>query len=172
LPKPIQSKKFLEMIAYLLGVQPGQRADGKTKKIVTQHSIDEHLKHSVSILLAEDNPVNQKLAETMLKRAGYAVDLAANGREAVDTFIASPQKYDLIFMDIQMPEMDGITAVEQIRSRGYDKIPIVAMTANAMQGDRETCLDAGMNDYVSKPIKREVVFEAIRKWVLERPAGS
>ncbi len=118
------------------------------------------------ILLAEDNPVNQKLAELMLTKGGYHVEVANNGKEAVEKYITSPGDFDLIFMDIQMPEMDGLEATKAIRKR-EDEIPIIAMTANAMKGDMEKCLNAGMDDYMTKPIKRDLIFEMIKKWVFK-----
>ncbi|MBI5081796.1 MAG: response regulator, partial [Chloroflexi bacterium] len=103
--------------------------------------------------LTEDNTVNQKLALRILQRMGYRADVAANGLEALAAL--RRQRYDVILMDVQMPEMDGLEATRQIRSTFTpDQQPhIIAMTANAMQGDREVCLEAGMNDYVSKPIQ-------------------
>ncbi|MBW1870390.1 MAG: response regulator [Deltaproteobacteria bacterium] len=135
---------------------------------MTQYSVLEEMKHSVRILLAEDNPVNQKLAKMMLTKAGYQVEVANNGKEAVEKYTASPKDFDLIFMDVQMPEMDGLEATKAIRQGGFNSIPIVAITAHAMGGDRAKCLEAGMNDYITKPIKREVVFEVLEKWVLGR----
>jgi CheY-like chemotaxis protein len=120
---------------------------------------------SAQILLAEDNPVNQKLAALMLTKAGHRVTLAQNGREVLDKFLASSDRIDLIFMDVQMPEVDGLEATRRIRESGFDEIPIVAMTANAMKGDREKCLNAGMNDFVTKPIKKEIVLAMVSKWV-------
>jgi two-component system sensor histidine kinase/response regulator len=141
-----------------------QRAESEVKQIATQYSINKDMKHSVSILLAEDNPVNQKLVKLMLTKGGYHVEAANNGKEAVEKYITSPGDFDLIFMDIQMPEMDGLEATKAIRKR-EDAIPIIAMTANAMKGDKEKCLEAGMDDYMTKPIKRDLVFEMIKKWV-------
>jgi two-component system sensor histidine kinase/response regulator len=142
--------------------------EGVRKKIVTQYSMLEEMKHSVCILLVEDNLVNQRLAKIMLTKAGYQVAVANNGREAVERYVSSPKDFDLIFMDVQMPEMDGLEATRAIRQKGFDNIPIVAMTAHAMKGDREKCLQAGMNDYITKPIKRALVFEVLEKWVLEK----
>jgi CheY-like chemotaxis protein len=136
---------------------------GQKEKIHTQYSMREDLKHSVRILLVEDNPVNQKLAQLMLSKAGYQVSVANNGKEAVEIYTDSPDVFDLIFMDIQMPEMDGKAATRAIREKGFDRVPIIAMTAHAMRGDREKCLEAGMNDYLTKPIKRETVFALIEK---------
>jgi two-component system, sensor histidine kinase and response regulator len=137
----------------------------KPNVIRPPHAVTQKPTRSVRILLTEDNPVNQKLAKIMLTKAGYHVEIACNGREAVEKYTRVPDAFDLIFMDIQMPEMDGMKATKAIRDNGFDKIPIVAMTAHAMKGDREKCLDAGMNDYITKPIKKEYVFQVIDKWV-------
>ncbi|MBW2108711.1 MAG: response regulator [Deltaproteobacteria bacterium] len=115
------------------------------------------------ILLVEDNPVNQRLAKTLLTKAGYRVELANNGREAVEQYTKCPKAYDMIFMDVQMPEMDGIKATEILRQKGFRDVPIIAMTAHAMKGDRETCLAAGMNDYIAKPIKKADLLDMIEK---------
>jgi CheY-like chemotaxis protein len=101
----------------------------------------------------------------MLTKNGYQVVLANNGQEAVEKFVRASEAFDLIFMDVQMPYMDGMKATRTIRKNGFDNVPIIAMTAHAMKGDREKCLDAGMNDYITKPIKKEFVFEMIDKWV-------
>ena len=87
-----------------------------------------------------------------------------NGREAVDLFTSEPDRFDLILMDIQMPRLNGIEATRLIRERGFRDVPIIAMTAQAMKGDREKCIKAGMNDYIAKPIKRETVFAIVKKW--------
>jgi PAS domain S-box-containing protein len=109
-------------------------------------------KHPLRILLAEDNAVNQKLAHRLLERMGYHADLAENGLEAIESLERS--SYDLVLMDVQMPELDGLEASRRIRAQWPDRpIRIVAMTANAMEGDRETCLAAGMDDYLTKPIR-------------------
>ena len=170
LSKPIHRDKLFQMMVRLLGEVKDNAQDtvGIREKIMTQYSLLEEMKHSVHILLAEDNPVNQKLAKIMLTKAGYQVEVANNGKEVVEKYTASPEDFDLIFMDVQMPKMDGLEATKAIRQRGFDTIPIVAMTAHAMKGDREMCLEAGMNDYITKPIKREIVFEALEKWVFGR----
>jgi signal transduction histidine kinase/ActR/RegA family two-component response regulator len=131
-----------------------------------EDAISEETKRATRILLTEDNPVNQKLAKTILTKAGYQVEVANNGREAVEKYTKAPHSFDLIFMDIQMPEMDGMKATRAIRDDGFSTIPIVAMTAHAMKGDREKCIEAGMDDYMTKPIKKEFMFEMIRKWAL------
>jgi CheY-like chemotaxis protein len=171
LPKPLNRVKLLEMMERLVGEKKHQGPEYKREKIVTQFSLREEVKQSVRIMLAEDNPVNQKLAAIMLTKAGYAVKVVNNGRDAVEHYTASPDEFDLIFMDVQMPEMDGMEATKAIREKGFDRIPIIAMTAQAMVGDREKCLEGGMNDYLSKPIKREIVFEMVKKWVLRKEDG-
>ena len=170
LSKPIHREKLFQMMVRLIGDTnvKAKDTDGARKEIITQYSLREEMKHSVCILLVEDNLVNQRLAKIMLTKAGYQVAVANNGREAVEKYTASPNDFDLIFMDVQMPEMDGLEATKAIREKGFDTVPIVAMTANAMKGDREKCLESGMNDYITKPIKRELVFEVLEKWVLEK----
>jgi two-component system sensor histidine kinase/response regulator len=170
LPKPIRRRKLLRMIELLLAKARDSKAGPKKKNkkggIVTRHSIVEEAKHSTHILLVEDNPINQKLASFMLTKAGYRLSVASNGEDAVKIFTAEPEKFDLILMDIQMPQMNGLDATRLIREKGFSDIPIVAMTAQSMKGDREKCLGAGMNDYMAKPIKREMVFEMVKKWCL------
>ena len=116
----------------------------------------------LNILLVEDNPINQKVASRVLEKAGHVVTIAGNGVEALTQ--VSDSKFDLVLMDIMMPEMDGISATVAIRvsEEGTDRhLPIVALTANAMHGDREKCLQAGMDGYVSKPIQLPVLFQEI-----------
>ena len=117
------------------------------------------------ILLAEDNPVNQKVALAMLRHLGYRADVAENGQKVLDLLEREKKSYDVILMDIQMPEMDGLQATRQIRSRlGASEQPrIVAMTAYTMQGDREQCLAAGMDGYISKPVKMEELKDALER---------
>jgi two-component system sensor histidine kinase/response regulator len=167
--KPVRRKRLLQMISRLLGETPADAVDeSKKRKMHTQYTVREAIKHSVHILLAEDNPVNQKLAIMMLGKAGYKVEVASNGKAAVAKFTESPDNYDLIFMDVQMPEMDGKAATQTLRRLGFNDVPIIAMTAHAMKGDREMCLESGMNDYVTKPIKRETVFEMINRYVFQK----
>ena len=170
LPKPIQRHTLITMLKRLLGDAAEEietKATAEKAVVITQHTLAEEAKHSVRILLAEDNPMNQKLAQYMLTKAGYQLEIANNGRETVEKFTAEPEHYDLIFMDLHMPEMDGLEATKVLRNRGYAEIPIIAMTADAMKEDREKCLQSGMNDYMSKPIKREEVFVMIKKWVFK-----
>lgn len=121
----------------------------------------------VCVLLVEDNPINFKLATRILEKAGYIVDGARDGIEALEYL--STKDYAVVLMDVQMPRMDGLTATREIRQGQGNirnpRIPVLAMTANAMEGDRELCLNAGMNDYMTKPIQPAQVIEMIRKWV-------
>jgi CheY-like chemotaxis protein/HPt (histidine-containing phosphotransfer) domain-containing protein len=128
---------------------------------------------SRKILVAEDNPVNQVVAARLLERRGHRVTVAANGREAVAA--VERERFDLVLMDVQMPEMDGFEATHRIRRPesavlSHD-IPVVAMTAHAMAGDRESCLEAGMDDYVSKPIDPRVLAEVIARWLSATPTS-
>jgi CheY-like chemotaxis protein len=119
-------------------------------------------KHPLRILLAEDNAVNQKLALRILEQMGYRADVASNGIEAVESI--ERQTYDVILMDVQMPEMDGLDATREIRKLANASQPrIIAMTANALEGDREMCIEAGMNDYISKPIRVNELVDALGK---------
>jgi len=165
LTKPARRKILLRTIAKILGSEKDTGQLPLDKKLITQYSIREELKQSTRILLAEDNPVNQKLATIILTKAGYKVTVASNGQQALEIFTGKPDDFDAILMDIQMPEMDGYEATRGIRQKGFNDIPIIAMTANAMKGDRELCLEAGMNDYITKPIKRELVFQILEKWL-------
>jgi CheY-like chemotaxis protein len=117
------------------------------------------------VLIAEDNPINQKVTSLMLERIGLRADVAGNGREAVEMFDMLP--YDLILMDCQMPEMNGYEATQEIRRREVSdlRVRIIAMTAEAIAGCRERCLEAGMDDFIAKPVKKEQLLEALKKWV-------
>jgi CheY-like chemotaxis protein len=119
------------------------------------------------ILLAEDNLVNQRLAVGLLEKMGHQVTVAQNGREALD--LLEERDFDLVLMDVQMPEMDGFAATRELRKREEGRqrhIPVIAMTAHAMKGDRETCIAAGMDGYIAKPISRadlqQVINQAVR----------
>jgi CheY-like chemotaxis protein len=154
----------------------GLKANAYEEKpgIITRHNLpdqkgDEPKKVDLSlrILLVEDNKVNQKVALKVLSKIGYQADIASNGLEAIR--ILEHNRYDLVLMDCQMPELDGYDATRSIRNTKGDSpnkaVPIIAMTANAMKGDREKCIEAGMNDYISKPIDIIALSKAITKWI-------
>ena len=115
--------------------------------------------------MVEDNKVNQKVAEALLRRTGIPVEVAADGLIALA--MLQENQYDLVLMDVQMPNMDGITATQKIRAElALADLPIIAMTANVMKGDREKCLAAGMNDYLPKPVNKDQLYAALCKWLL------
>ncbi len=161
LNKPVKQQQFNKVLHSVL--RPGSESiaaeEQKQKQVL---SADFAVKYPLSILVAEDNPVNQKLTTRVLNKLGYQkIVIAQNGLEVIEKF--DEQFYDVIFMDVQMPEMDGLEATRMIRLKQYHQPVIISMTANAMQGDREICLQAGMNDYISKPIKLEEVMIALEK---------
>ncbi len=168
LNKPARRAILLRTLSRTLGTGDEPSESKADTKLVTQYSVREEIKQSIRILLVEDNLVNQKLAKMILTKAGYQVEVAANGKIAVDMFSSRPDEFDTILMDVQMPEMDGYEATRQLRNLGFTKIPILAMTANAMKGDRELCLEAGMDDYITKPIKRDIVFDMLDKWLYSK----
>jgi len=167
LPKPVRQKKLHECIAIVLG-----RGDKTSKGIVTQHTTAEAESRSVTpirdkrILLAEDNIINQKVAQSILGKLGYKADVVANGLEAVRAL--EMINYDVVLMDCQMPEMDGFEATAMIRDKESKvlnhAVPIIAMTANAMKGDHENCIAAGMDDYLPKPVKKDALASMLEKW--------
>jgi len=117
---------------------------------------------SPRILMAEDNPINQRVGMLILQRAGFVIDVVSDGNEAVQAHMANP--YDVILMDCQMPAMDGFEASRHIRSMKTKQPVIIAVTANALLGERERCLRAGMDDYLSKPFQAEHLVAVVRKW--------
>ncbi len=169
IPKPARKDILLEMAAHIMGTCQDKPSTCGPEAMLTAHSLSENKKMDAVILLVEDNPVNQKMAMLMLTRAGYQVEIARHGKEALTAYVLAPDQYDLVLMDINMPVMDGFEATEQIRSherdKGIDPIPILALTANVLDDFKRRCKQAGMNDFLTKPIKREVVFAAIQKWV-------
>ncbi len=118
------------------------------------------------ILMVEDNQINQRVGKLILQRAGFSIDLASDGHEALEAHKSRP--YDLILMDCQMPVMDGFEASRQIRSLDQHQPVIIAVTANALVGERERCLSAGMDDYLSKPFQAEQLVAVVKKWMASR----
>jgi CheY-like chemotaxis protein len=155
--KPIKNAVFYQEVARLFA----QEKKAETVEALEESQLATEL--PLKVLLAEDNVVNQKVALGLLRRLGYQADLASDGAQAVA--MLEKQPYDLILMDLQMPNMDGLEASREIRRRmptGRHPI-IVALTANALQGDRDRCLAAGMNDYIAKPVKLNDLAAAIRR---------
>ena len=134
------------------------KKESQTKKMLTHPQIAEQF--PLKILLVEDNKFNQMVAIAMFKRLGYQIDnVANNGLEALQAI--ESQSFDLVLMDVQMPEMDGLTATKIIRAKLMSQVKIVAMTANASPEDRQVCLDAGMDDYISKPIDMQKIIHSL-----------
>ncbi|MBW1896775.1 MAG: response regulator, partial [Deltaproteobacteria bacterium] len=157
LVKPVKQSELLDTITIALGHPTDEKLP-----LITRYAIQE-ARRRLSILIVEDNIINQKVASAMLTKRGHRLTLASNGREALETLAA--ESFDLILMDVQMPEMDGIAATKRIREKEKVEgghVPIVAMTARAMKGDRQECLAAGMDDYISKPIREKTLFSLIQ----------
>ncbi len=171
LTKPVRQSEIIDCLSVVLG---GVVAVGPAAPIVTRHAIAELRQSVVRVLVAEDNIVNQIVAVGMLKKLGLRADAVANGVEALKALETIP--YTLVLMDVQMPEMDGLEAARRIRdphSAVRDHaIPIIAMTANAMQSDRDECLAAGMNDFVSKPVFPRAFAEALDRWLPKESAPA
>jgi two-component system, sensor histidine kinase and response regulator len=168
LKKPVRQSALLDVIAGLTGYRQLHGAT-RTPPSSSQDTLAAFTEWSPRICVAEDNTVNQKVAKRIMERLGCHVDVVANGIEAVEAVISLP--YDIVFMDCQMPEMDGFEATAMIRQKeGSTKHSvIIAMTANALSGDRERCLAGGMDDYVSKPVKPGELATVIRKWLATSP---
>jgi CheY-like chemotaxis protein/HPt (histidine-containing phosphotransfer) domain-containing protein len=172
LTKPIRQSALYDCIATVMGMPAADDGEGRPRPIVTRHTLAEaRAAVRARILVAEDNQINQQVALGILQRLGHHADIAANGFEAVDAVRRLP--YDLVLMDCQMPEMDGFEATKEIRSqeREGQHLTIVAMTANAMQGDRERCLAAGMDDYLSKPVSVDKLAAMLGRWLPSEAAS-
>jgi two-component system sensor histidine kinase/response regulator len=168
LVKPARQSELLEVLCRVLRKSP----QTESPVLVTRHTLREE-RSRLQILLAEDNVVNQTLAVRLLEKRGYVVTVAADGRAALAAL--EKQSYDLILMDVQMPEMDGFQATAAIRASeesGGRRIPILAMTAHALKGDQERCIAAGMDGYVSKPIRTADLFAAIESLVGKAKSAS
>ena len=168
LVKPVNASLLFDTVARLFGQTEGRiEVDDRSANPQTMLAAI----RGATVLLVEDNELNQEVATDLLRGAGLVVDLAGNGRIAVDKVQAA--SYDIVLMDMQMPVMDGLMATRAIRTMPqFEALPIVAMTANAMQSDREACREAGMNDHVAKPIEPEDLFRALLRWVKPRPGAA
>jgi CheY-like chemotaxis protein len=196
LTKPIRKAHLYECLRLVMGQSPSdthptQEVGQTSSPLITRHSIAE-TSMEVRLLVVDDNPVNQKVAVRMLEKLGYRADVAGNGHEALAALARRP--YDIVFMDCQMPEMDGFEATRRIReletappsvasahaflplsssqlpddtlrATKHSRVPIIAMTANAMEADRQRCLACGMNDFISKPISREDLERVLAQWL-------
>jgi signal transduction histidine kinase/AmiR/NasT family two-component response regulator/HPt (histidine-containing phosphotransfer) domain-containing protein len=174
LAKPVRQSQLYDCIALVLEranqaseVLETSEVSKIARGIITRHTVAESVNHVAQILLADDNAINQKVAQALLNKLGYKADIVANGQEAVRALELI--NYDLVLMDCLMPEMDGFEATALIRNSGSKvlnhAVPIIAMTANAMIGDREQCLEAGMDDYLAKPVKKDELAEVLEKWL-------
>jgi len=162
--KPVRQSDLLACMASVLA---GEAQAGRCQVPAARSQVAQERRRSMRILLVEDNRVNQMVGVAILKRLGLQVTVASNGKEALR--VVAQEKYHLVLMDVQMPEMDGYEATGKIRGNKdgltNPDVPIIAMTGHAMKGDAEKCLDAGMNDYVSKPVDPKVLAEVVEKWL-------
>jgi PAS domain S-box-containing protein len=163
--KPVRQNQLHDCLALALGKKRG-KVVSEPLGLITRHTLRENSMNNKRILLTEDSTTNQRVGLAILKKLGYRADVAANGKEALKALRLA--HYDLVLMDCQMPEMDGYEATRHIRDPKTDipnhAIPIIALTAHAMKGDREKCLEAGMNDYITKPLDRNELAGALRRW--------
>jgi len=168
LTKPVLSSQLYDVVATVVS---GRALTGRHMP-VTRHLL-EGSSHRTWLLLAEDNPINQRVAVSMLERLGYRVDVAVDGQAALDAVLNGERQYAAVLMDCQMPVLDGYAATGAIRRAEADqpdrpRLPIIAMTAGAMQEDGERCLDAGMDDYIPKPVRAEELAATVERWMGDR----
>ena len=165
LSKPVRREQLRRCLETVLSYS--EEPSTANRPLVTSHILGEQRQGSRRILVVEDNPVNRKVARGMIEKMGFSVEMACNGQEALEALRGST--FDLVIMDCQMPEMDGYEATARLRDPAYgtlsSNVPVIAMTANAMKGDREKCLKAGMDDYVSKPVSPPELAAAIERWL-------
>ncbi len=161
--KPVSKEDLKLFISFVVGQV--EQNESHEKFLITRHTLAETRRENIKVLLVEDYETNQMLATRQLENAGFHVTLASDGQKAVDLF--SQNIFDIILMDIQMPKMDGYKACSLIRKleAGTRRTPIIAMTAHAMKGYKQQCLDAGMDDYLTKPLKKEILLSTVGKWV-------
>ena len=164
LTKPAKQNVLFDSIVKLMGVTDHKikKKDKKSKSIdLTKF---QSLSKSLRILLVEDNIINQRVAMALISKTGIKLDVVGDGLEALEAI--QNENYSIVFMDVQMPKMDGLTATREIRQTlNMRDLPIVAMTANAMKGDKEKCFEAGMDDYISKPIKPDSLYNTMETWL-------
>ena len=167
LTKPVKYAAFNKAVFDILKIHNDAQHTIAEKASVVHQTLNAAFaeKYPLNILVAEDNPINQQLALKILSKLGYEAELAENGYEALS--MIAEKKFDVVLMDVQMPEMDGLKATRIIRETFKAQPVIIAMTANALQGDQEECLQAGMNDYLSKPIKLETLINMLENWALQ-----
>jgi two-component system sensor histidine kinase/response regulator len=177
--KPVSKSHLFDCLLQIVAGPPRRDRDASSRPLAPAAGAEVPASHASGalestfrVLVAEDNPINQEVAALMLDHLGYETQVANNGVEALTAL--DKGAFDLVLMDCQMPEMDGFTAAAAIRARSdrHASIPIIAMTANAMKGDREKCLDAGMNDYIAKPIDPKELAATVAKWRLVPASGS
>jgi len=156
--------------AFTIKVQPGRKSGSDTTE--TAEVIDRDANKGIltgkKLLIAEDIEINREILIALLDDTGLKIDCAENGKEALDMIAADPEKYDMVFMDVQMPKMDGLEATRRIRAlppRIREKLPIIAMTANVFKDDIEACISAGMDDHLGKPLDIDKVLEILRKYL-------
>jgi PAS domain S-box-containing protein len=166
LSKPLRQSQLYECLGLALGLK-AHREESQPENFITRHTLSESRKGRVRILLADDNPTNQIVGLSILKKLGYQADAVANGEEVIKALQGIP--YDLVLMDCQMPEMDGYEATRRIRNPDASvmnpAVPIIAMTAHAMKGDREKCIASGMDDYLPKPVQPKELAEMVARWL-------
>jgi two-component system sensor histidine kinase/response regulator len=164
LPKPVTATMLLDCLRQLRARDAAVEGSSGPGALITVHSISERKPAPLRVLLADDNPVNCRIAVLMLEKAGHQIDVVNDGAEAIEA--VRGKAYDLILMDVQMPGVDGLEATRRIRALATDQaaVPVIAITANAMQGDDRRCFDAGMDDYITKPIDRARLLGKVMQW--------
>jgi len=166
LTKPVKMHQLHECLLKVCGRNEIAQLESPSP-IITQYSLSEDQRRKIRILLAEDNRINQKVALKMLNKIGFRADAVTNGQDAIDAL--KKTDYDLVLMDCQMPGMDGYDATKLIREPNSgiknNNVPIIAMTAHAMKGDKDKCLAMGMNDYLPKPVKPKMLADMLEKWI-------
>ena len=164
LPKPVTATTLLDCLQQLRAQDHRRGETGPAGTLITVHSISERRPAPLRILLADDNPVNCRIAVLMLEKAGHQIDVVNGGADAIEA--VRGKAYDLVLMDVQMPDLDGLEATRRIRALpvAHAGVPVIAITASAMQGDDQRCFAAGMNDYVTKPIDRARLLSKVSEW--------